>query len=227
VTRPEADLAMASTVGRLRRPLRACRAGLVSVGLAAVLAVLASCTVGGGDGRRGEMASAAAPTRTPPTEPPATDPEAIRPYLEDLLARYEVVLNQVVADPSVASDRAHPLIGEYLDLFEPGSQFTEDALAAWADDGEEGRSVQPYDGGAPAYVTRVDGDVEVLARDEVVFQLCVERRMLVYEHDVLRQQTPYFADPGSGMAVRVDGVWRLRSLGLTGGQARCGGAEDA
>jgi hypothetical protein len=209
-------------VGHLGSPVRAGLLGLALVGLAT------SCTFGGSDeGGGGDVASAEAPSRTPPSEPPATDPEGVRPYLVDLLARYDDVVNQIVVDPSVAGDREHPLVEDYLSLFEPDSQFAEDALAAWVDDGESGRSVQPYDESRLPFTTYVDGDIEVLAQDEVVFPLCVERRTLVYEDDVLRQQTPFFADVGSGAAVRVDGRWRLRSLGVSGGQASCGGGGAA
>jgi hypothetical protein len=49
----------------------------------------------------------------------------------------------------------------------------------------------------------------------------------------MTQRTPYAEQQGEGVAVRVDGEWRLRELGLIGGTARCrtgdggGGADGA
>jgi hypothetical protein len=45
---------------------------------------------------------------------------------------------------------------------------------------------------------------------------------LVYEGDVLRQETPYFQEPGAGVAVRVDGAWRLRRMDRSADMAGCG-----
>jgi hypothetical protein len=192
-----------------------------------LVGVLAAAACGGGDGADGppgEVASAEPPSRTPATEPPATHADAVQPYIEDLLARYDRVVNDIVADPSVAGDRGHPLVEEYVGLFEPDSDFVEQVLSVWVADGESGRSVQPYDDGSSAFESHLDGEIEALSEDEVVFPLCIERRMLVYADGALRQETPYAAEPGGGRAVRVDGAWRLRRLDVAADRAGCGGA---
>jgi hypothetical protein len=187
---------------------------------ALVASVACSSGDGAGDGEASGIGGVDAAPRTPRTEPSATTPEAVVPYVEDLLARYDQVVNQIIADPEVATDPDHRLVEQYLSLFEPDSQFAEDALAAWADSAETRRVVEPYSEDHPAYAMSLDGEPEVVNGDEVGFPVCIERRLRVYEEGVLRQETPYFAEPGAGVAVRVDGTWRLshldRSVDLAG-----------
>jgi hypothetical protein len=213
----------------LRSPARRVAAAatvVVRTAGALVVVALAACTGGGGaGGDAGEVATAEARARTSPTEPRASDLRAVEPYIEDLLARYDRVVNDIVADPTVAGDPDNPAVQEYVSLFEPDSAFVEQVLAAWVAEGENGRSVEPYDDQSPAFESHLDGEIEALSDDEVVFPVCVERRMSVYVDGALRQETAYFAEPGGGSAVRVDGTWRLRRLDIAEGMAGCGGTE--
>jgi hypothetical protein len=189
--------------------------------------LLVACSASGGGGDDGEVASAEAPSRTANTQPEATDPEAVRPYIEDLLARYDEVVNQIIADPSVAEATDDPLIEEYLSLFEPDSQFAHGAIEAWVSSAEAGRTIEPYTDDRPALATSLVGELEVVADDEVEFPICIERRQSVYEGDVLKQETPYFLEPGTGVAARADGEWLLRRLDRQVDIAGCTGVEEA
>jgi hypothetical protein len=190
--------------------------------LAGGAVVLAACggdddTAGGGGADEREVAQGAGDGA-----PEATDAAAVQPYVERLLAEYDDVVNQIVGDPEVAADRDHPLVQQYLDLYEPGSDFALQLVDVWVERGAEGLATRPFDEGHPASLTRLDGDVEVVSGDEVSFPACIERRLVVTDgegHTV--QRTPFREQRGEGVAVRVDGEWRLRELGVDGGTGRC------
>jgi hypothetical protein len=155
-------------------------------------------------------------------EPEATDAATVQPYVEALLVDYDDVVNQIVADPAVAADSDHPLVQEYLDLYEPGSDFARQLVDVWAERGAEGLSTRPFDTEHPASLTRLDGDLEVVSGDEVSFPACIERRLVVVDGEGLTtQRTPFAQQRGEGVAVRVDGEWRLRELAVINGTARC------
>jgi hypothetical protein len=159
-----------------------------------------------------EAASEDGGRRSSDAEPEADpdDPDAVRPYVEDLLEDYDRVVNQIIADPSVAADRDDLLVGEYLSLFEPDSQFAEDILANWAGNGEDGIALLPYSPDHPTNASRIDGDVEVVSADEVVVPTCVEQRYVVHEGGRVTEGVPYQEQPGEIVVVRADGEWRLR-----------------
>lgn len=160
--------------------------------------------------------------RTSGTEPPADDPEAVRPFVEDLLERYDEVTDQIVADPGVAADRNDLLVQEYLALFEPDSDYAEQRLDAWAANGEAGVSMRPIDDEHLTNESHLDGEIEAVSDDEVRFPTCDEQRLEVLDRQGrVTQRTELFVQPGEGVAVRVDGEWRLRQLDAFDGTAGC------
>lgn len=170
---------------------------------------------GRGDERSTELAAGDA-------EPEATDAAAVLPYVEQLLVDYDTAVNQIVGDPAVAGDPEHPLVLQYLDLYEPGSDFARELVDTWEERGREGLSTRPFDDEHPASLTRLDGDIEVASGDEVTFPVCIERRLVVVDGEGrTTQRTPYREQRGEGIAVRVDGEWRLRELGVIENTAQC------
>jgi hypothetical protein len=160
--------------------------------------------------------------RTSGTEPAADDPEAVRPFVEDLLERYDEVTDQIVADPGVAADRDDLLVQEYLALFEPDSDYAEHRLEAWAANGEAGVSMRPIDDEHLTNESHLDGEIEAVSDDEVRFPTCDEQRFEVLDRQGrVTQRTDLFVQPGEGVAVRVDGEWRLRRLDAFDGTAGC------
>jgi hypothetical protein len=160
-------------------------------------------------------------------EPEATDAATVEPYVERLLVDYDDVVNQIVADPQVAADSDHPLIERYLDLYEPDSAFARRLVDVWAERGAEGLATRPFDDEHPASLTRLDGEIEVVSGDEVSFPACVERRLVVVDGEGrTTQRTPYAEQRGEGVAVRVDGEWRLRELEVLNGTATCRTASE-
>lgn len=162
---------------------------------------------------------------TSTTEPPGTKPGEVRPFIVDLLARYDEVTNEIVADPSVANDRENPLTQDYLAIVEPDSD-AEGAIQTWIDNAAEGITIRPYDDNAPAQVTSLDGDIETVSEDEVRFPTCVAQNYRQY--DGQGRETEFVTGqsvPGQTTAVRVDGEWRLRRLDIATNVVGCGGGD--
>jgi hypothetical protein len=179
----------------------------------------------GGGARSGARADEAGPSDGAGpgrAEPEATDPEVVEPYLEDLMARHDQVVNQLNASPEVAGDRDDLLVQEYLHLFEPGSDFVEGALDAWVAQGEDGISIRPYDDEHAASRTRLAGPIEVVSPDEVRAPFCLEQRQRTYRDGELAQGLPLLERPGEVVAVRVEGEWRLRASDLLSDRTGCG-----
>lgn len=157
------------------------------------------------------------------TEPAATDPEVVVPYLEDLLDRYEQAVRTIIADPSLATDTDNEVVVEYVDLFEPDSDEAKRAVDGWAGDADEGRTFEPYDDDASLYTTRLDGEVTPAeGGDEVTFPTCDTLRYRVLDASgTVVDEVPEDVRQGQGVAVRVDGVWRLRSLDIAESAVGC------
>lgn len=171
------------------------------------------------------------PLDTTPTEPPGSDGAAVQPYVEDLLARYEATVNDILADQPAAQDPSNPAVEEYLDIFEPGSGAAEQTVAGWRANAEEGLTVEPSETGEPAIASWLDGEIEAVSDDEVTFPTCDEHHYRVYDAQGDPVEDVRLADqPGTGVAVRVDGEWRLRELEILGTETETGcrtaGTED-
>ena len=189
-----------------------------STSAAVALAMVALVACGGDDDQSETPAPSSttgrAPATTEATQPPGTSPVDVEPYIAELLVRFDDVTNQIVADPSVANDREHPLVAEYLSLVEPGS-LAEGAVQGWVDAAGQGISIRPYDDSAPSHVTALDGDVETVSADEVTFPTCERHHYRMY--DAQGRETEFVTGqsiPGAGTAVRVDGEWRLRRIDI-------------
>lgn len=191
-----------------------------------LLAALVTAACGDDDDDAGsDTTPSTGNTATPSTEPSGTEPGEVRPYIVDLLARYDETTNEIVADPSVANDRENPLIQDYLAIVEPGSD-AEGAIQTWVDNAAQGISIRPYSDDAPAQVTSLDGDIEAVSEDEVRFPTCVAQNYRQY--DGQGRETEFVTGqsvPGQTTAVRVDGEWRLRRLDVATNVVGCGGGE--
>jgi hypothetical protein len=198
--------------------------------VAVTLLTVGACSSGSDDdaSNGGEVEGVELETGT--TQPPGSDGEAVRPFIEDLLARYETSLNDILADQQVAQDSSDPAVEEYRDLFEPGSDAAEQTIAGWQANADEGVTVEPSEAGTPAVASWLDGEIEVVSDDEVTFPTCDEHHYGVYDAQGEPIEDVQLVDqPGEGVAVRVDGEWRLRELEILGTETGCrtNGTEDA
>jgi hypothetical protein len=199
---------------------------LTGLGLVSLLAcALLACSGGGGRSDAADDADAGGSSRDEAAadgEPSATDASTVQPFVERLLASYDGVVNQIVADPDIAGDPDHTLVHEYLDLYEPDSDSARQLIDVWADRAADGLSTQPIEPDQPASRTRLDGDIEVRSDHEVAFPACIELRLEVVDGEGrVTQRTPYREQEGDGVAVWVDGEWRLRDLVVHNGTASC------
>ena len=203
------------------------RRGRVQWGVALLVAAAlgaAACSSGGdgGDGGQVSGGGASAERRAAGGQPSGDDPEAVRPYVEALVAGYDEAVNALVAEPSLAADRAAPTVRAYLDVFEPDSAEADEALAGWAGAGEEGGSVRPLNAATPMIATTVDGGVETVGDDEVVFATCAEHHYQQLDGTgTVVDVVDVVGLAGEGVAVRVDGAWRLRTLELRDDRPSC------
>ena len=191
------------------------------VTLAAIGVAVTACS-GDDDDSSSTTTESTASSATSSTQPAGTEPTDVEPYITELLAGYDEVTNQIVADPSVARDRSNPLIEDYLALVEPGSDADEGAIQTWVDNAERGITIGPYSDDAPPVVTSLDGPIETVSEDEVRLPTCEQQNYRKY--DAQGRQTEFVTGqsiPGQGTAVRVDGEWRLRRLDIATNAVGC------
>ncbi len=160
---------------------------------------------------RGTTTTTEATTSTTSTiQPPATDVEAVTPVLQDLMSRYDAAVAAILADPRVASDATSPEVEAYLALFTDNSTFADGALANWARDGEQGRFYRPGPGGQltrSTVITVTPADV-----DEASYKICAENSMEITDSEGNILESFGGQTAASVVAVRADGVWRIRDL---------------
>lgn len=192
----------------------------------AVIGVTVAACSGDDDDSSSTTTESTASSTTSSKQPAGTEPADVEPYITELLARYDEVTNQIIADPSVARDRSDPLIEDYLALVEPGSEALEGAIQTWVDNADEGITIGPYSEDAPPFETSLDGPIETVSEDEVRFTTC--ERQNYRKYDAQGRQTEFVTGqsvPGQGTAVRVDGEWRLRRLDIAGNLVGCQSGE--
>jgi hypothetical protein len=196
--------------------------------LAGFLLLLAACSKDDGNGAdttgdRLETDDEATPTTTTTVvdEPPATELTEVQPIVLDLLDRYDGLVEQIVADPSLAQDRDSEVAQEFLGLFEPGSDFAEDSLDGWATWAETGIALQPVDGKA-INATNLDGVIEAVSDDDVKFVKCTQQNYVKLDDGEEVETVEDLVLAGEGTAVRVDGRWKIGVLTTPAGMQGCG-----
>lgn len=183
----------------------------------------AACSSGDDDASGGDTATADDSGRTTDrTQPPGTEADAVEPYITELLVRYDAAVNALNADPALADDEEDPAVKDYLAVFGPGSEQVDLSFESWQADAEAGTTVEPLDPEHPAIETILDGAIEVVSEDEVRFPKCEAHRYIVRDgegNEVERVQLT--AQPGQGVAVRVDGTWYLQELEIWDDMVGC------
>jgi hypothetical protein len=163
---------------------------------------------------------ATAPDRS--AEPSGSEPDAVRPYIDTLLARNDEVVNEIVADPAVARDLTNPLVADYLELYEPDSEFAAGLVDRWVERADEGLVTQPFSEAHPPTVSSIDGEVTTISDDEVGFPYCLTQRLVVVgPGGDVQNRVELRRQRGDGVAVRVDGHWRLREITVREDTGRC------
>ena len=147
------------------------------------------------------------------TQPVGTDLDAVQPVLEDLIDRYDAAVAAVLADPRVADDRETAEVLAYLALFTSDSSFADTALEFWAAEGAQGRFYRPGPRGQ-MYKSEIRS-VEPASADEVTVSVCSVTSIVIVDEAGTEISAEGGRNAGSVVAVRVDGVWRIRDLTRT------------
>jgi len=184
----------------------------VALGLLALLAVAsltaAACSKDGDDSASGDDSP---PTST--TQPPGNRTARVAGYVVRLLARYDEAVSKLTADPAAAKDLRGDLAMEYRALFEPGNADVDRALGQWASDADSGTRLEPLDDATPINESKLDGDITTVSADAVSFPVCDIHNYKQFDGDgTLVTEVKDQLAPGTGTAVRVDGVWYLDKL---------------
>jgi hypothetical protein len=195
------------------------RTALATLAVLVAVGAAAACSGSSGD----QVAPAGNRRGGPVAEQPTGDNvEAVEPVLVDLLERYDEVVADILADPTVARAGDDPLIQEFVGLYTPDNPAPEAAIDAWAADAEAGRSTRAAETGFPAIASRIDGDIQTVSANEVRFPFCNELRTVTFDEDGnVVEFVPYREQPGEATAVRVEGQWLLQQLTTLDGQAAC------
>jgi hypothetical protein len=180
-----------------------------------------SCASGDGDGKASESATAAGSadtrdeettTTVAPDEPSAAQPDEVIPYIEDLLARYDEAVNDIVADPSIAQDTGNPTVEEFLSLFDAGNEFATGSLEGWTSQAEQGITLRPASPDHGVNTTSLEGPPTRIDDDTILFGQCTVQSYVVVEDGAETRREDRKLLPGSGQAVRVDGHWLLQEI---------------
>lgn len=158
----------------------------------------------------------ASPSTTRATSVPTTsaldEPAAeARRAVEELIALYNEVVAQILADPSVASDLEHPSVVSYLELFSPDNQFPVDTLGFWA--GQAGRFYRVGPRGVMYESSIVD--FELREDGTAVAQVCTFASAEVVDGSGNPIEAIGGVNGGEVVAVMSDAGWRLRDLTRT------------
>lgn len=147
---------------------------------------------------------------TSTTQPPATDVEAVTPVLQGVISRYDAAVAAILADPRVASNPSSSEVQAYLRLFTENSSFADGALANWVREGEAGRFYRPGPRGQLTASTVTE--VTPADADEARFSICAENSMEITDAAGNVVESFGGRTAASVVAVRVDGIWRIREL---------------
>lgn len=147
---------------------------------------------------------------TSTTQPEATDVQAVTPVLQALMGRYDAAVTAILADPRVASTPERPEVVAYLALFTERSAFADGALANWVREGEAGRFYRPGAGGQ--LTTSTVTKVTPASPDEASFTVCARNSMEITDAEGNAVESIGGQSAATVVAVRVDGIWRIRDL---------------
>jgi len=160
-------------------------------------------------------------TTMPPDEPLGTKPIAVAPYIQELLGRYDQLVQQIVADPSVVSDRSNAVVGEFLSLFNRSSEFAAGSLDGWESKAAQGVTLKPLAPGQPVSQTKLEGPPQSIDEDTVTFGQCTILSYVTYTHGKETERVERRALAGNGKAVRVAGHWKLTDISTPPGMKGC------
>lgn len=189
---------------------------------AAVILMFSSALVasgcGGGSSGAEEAADATTTSEpTPTTEPPATDADAVRPLVEDRLARLDDVLDRIVRDPSLVLEEDAPVLEELAAIHAPGEAY-DTRLSTYRENAETGRHLEPING-RRTVTTALTGELTVLDHDQVQGSLCIIRSYRVIDGSgALREIVDGLTQRGRVTAVRKDGVWKILRIDVDDSQ---------
>lgn len=187
--------------------------------VAGMLLVLGACSDDGGSAASSttttttiEQSSTTSSTTstTSTTQPPATDEAAVKPVLQDLMERYDTAVAAILEDPQVAANPDAPEVQTYLALFSANSSFADGALANWMQEGEAGRFYRP--GPAGELTASTVTEVTPASADEATFTVCAQNSMEITDSDGNVIESVGGQTAATVVALRVDGVWRIRDL---------------
>ena len=199
--------------------------------LAVLLLFVSACSGNGDAASSGTSASTTSSSSTSTTntstsststtQPPATDVAAVTPALQELMDRYDSAVAAILTDPRVASNPDSNEVQAYLALFTGSSSFADGALASWTREGEAGRFYRPGPRGELTNSTVTE--VTPASEDEASFTVCAVNSMEITDSAGNVIESVGGQTAAMVVAVRVDGVWRLRDLpeaSATGGPER-------
>jgi len=215
---------------RERTATSAAASRLLAGAVVASVLLTGACSSDEGDDDTGAATSRVerTTTTTRPEEPGNDKPWEVEPLVAVLLQRYDEVVNQIVADPTVVRDSNDPLVVEFRSLFDPDSDFAQESLDSWAEMADNGVSLKPQSSKYPVNVTYIDGNVIPGEDDEVSFAQCAVQRWVRFQDG---KETDRSVDgallAGNGSAVRVDGHWLLEELTTPEGMEGCSNGSEA
>lgn len=143
---------------------------------------------------------------TDPEDP--LDPDVATEDIQELISRYDAAVAAILDDPSVAGDREHPAVREYLALFAPGSDFASGALASWIEMSD--RRYRPGDGGRMYESTVLE--VQPEPDETAAFRICSLKSIVIVDREGKPISGEWGWSSATGVAVLVDREWRLRDL---------------
>jgi hypothetical protein len=191
--------------------------------VAAVCVVLAAAACGGSDGDSGTDIGGVDPEERDREQPQASEGTSVAPYIQALLDEHSAAVDEILSNPQVARDPDSPAVQRYVELYEPDSDVPDQVMEAWVEAADRGERARPSDPDQPMNILRIDGEVDVVAEDEVTFPVCDEQRLVVEDADgnVVDDLT-YEPLRGEGTAVHVEGRWFLRRIDLAADPVQCG-----
>lgn len=174
-----------------------------------VLTLLIGC--GGDASGEDERSSEASTPSTPTTQPPGTDPEAVRPIVEDLLARLDDVVDRIVRDPSLVAQDDAPVLDELAEVHAPGEAY-DARLSTYRRSAEDGIRLVPVNATLTG-TTVLTGDLTTVDRDTVEGPLCIHNTYrLVDESGVFGQVMDGVSFAGRVRAIRAEGTWKIQQI---------------